>query len=135
MNTLGALWEKVSQHSDGRNGRREQLRSWNATLWKGLVSHNPPEIEANSIHQPGSSSPSYPTQCTGFGAFPPKKKNLWSRFGGPSIPRAVGSACPWGSRGTAIPGGPSLPPLAKGIFWHCPRTNIAAQELGNFHSF
>lgn len=82
---LGALWEKVSQHSEGRNGRREQLRSWNATLGKGLVSHNPPEIEANPIHQPDCSSPSYPTQ-KGVWTFPTQKGACRAGLGGQASP-------------------------------------------------
>lgn len=114
---LKALWEKVSQHSEGRNGRREQLRSWNATLWKGLVSHNPPEIEANSIQQPDSSSPSYPTQPRGFIPFPPKREpKVW----GAQHPQVCGHCLPPGFQGHSHSWRILVAPTVQGIFGTAP---------------
>lgn len=53
----------------------EQLRSWNAMIWKGPVSHNLPEIEANSILQPCSSSSHYQQQSEGLLPFLPVKEH------------------------------------------------------------
>lgn len=74
LHTFRLVGEQVpSAQREGMGA--ERLRSWNATSWKGPVSHNLPEIEANSILQPCSSSSHYHQQTEGVLPFLPIKEH------------------------------------------------------------